>query len=98
MVAAERIKPYAIMAPLVLKALPECGSPPMGAVEIADAIVYGSRSTVRMLLANMVRLGLAIAEEVPARHGGFKKVYTRGPALVPDNFESAKLVYGDGET
>jgi len=95
--AAERLRTYNITR-YVLAALPEHGSPPMGAVEICKAAHYGARSTVRVLLCSMVTLGIAQRETVPAAHGGFKHVYTRSPALADgDDFERATLVYGDGQ-
>jgi hypothetical protein len=83
------------MIPLVLKALPEPGAPALSANDIARAVIFGCPSTVRTILSQMVKAGIAVSESVASNRGGRKFAYTRAPSLQPDDFESANAVYGD---
>lgn len=94
---AAKILEYSAVAPYVFKALPEKGSPPLSASDIQKIVKFGCIGTTRYLLSNMVKLGLATFDVVPSIPGGEKKVYTRAPALVPDNFEIDSLDYAKGE-
>jgi len=88
---------YPIMSPLVFKALPEHGSPPLSARQICERVRYGSRTTVRMLLCIMARAGIVEVDKAPGPRGCDMNVYVRAPGLGDDDFEDATLVYGDGE-
>jgi hypothetical protein len=92
--AAHHIKASAI-APYVLRVLPEHGSPPLSASELFRVVNFGCIGTLRLLLTSMVKANLATATIVPSKVGGEKKVYTRAPAIVPDDFENSPHVYGD---
>lgn len=86
---------YPGVAPLVFKHLPEPGEPPISAAEIHRRIDIGAPLTVRAILGQMRRHGIVASTLVP-RHGDLvRRLYTKAPDA--DDYETAKLVYGDGE-
>ena len=64
-----RIARFTTTAPRVLAALPEFGSPPLSARQIAEKGKCGAPSTVRHILNSAVRLNIATGEEVRIPQG-----------------------------
>ncbi len=95
--AARILRSYRTMTPAVLKALPECDAPHLSAREIAERVNFGSRSTIRGLLANMVKAGIADSLRVDCPRGEGMVVYRRAAKAAADDFEESTAVYGDGE-